>query len=116
MADRSEGVLSDAQVQREARKADAQARRVNREDLYTLDRNANFRRWFGKYAVPLLMLDIRTSNGGDLQHFMGRRSLVLEMIKEFDDMEQGFYQRVLSARQAFENELRQPQPELEEED
>lgn len=107
-----EGPLGDPESRREREEAEAKVRRINREDLFMLDRELHFRRWFGKYAAPLIMMDIRTSNGGDLQHFMGRRSLVLDMIKELDQEIPGFYERVLLARKAVDNELRQrPQEE-----
>jgi hypothetical protein len=106
--EREEGPLSDPRVQRESQKAQAKADRINRGDRLTLEGQESFRRWFGKWAVPLLMLDLRTGSGSDLFHFMGRRSLVLDMIAEFELEEPGFYERVLAARRELDGELRPP--------
>jgi hypothetical protein len=71
-----------------------------------LGRDGRFRRWFGKHAMPLLMLDVRTNNGGDLQHFMGRRSLVLDILREFEEVDPNFYINVQQARAVIDAELK----------
>ena len=109
-----EGRLGSTDEQRAAQRTDAAIRRTNREDIATLERSEAFRRWFARYAVTTLFLDFRTGNGGELQAFHGRRSLVLEMGEEFNRQAPGFYERVLCARRALENELKQePTPEEE---
>lgn len=117
MSERTEGILSDPKAQRARQKEEKIVTDLYAEDIRSLERDGRFRRWFGKFAVPLLMMDIRTNNGGDLQHFMGRRSLVLEIIREFDSEVPGFYERVLSARRVLELELSEkvrPEPQEEE--
>jgi len=104
---REEGFLSDAKQQRTKQQTEKYVTDLYTEDIRMLSRDGRFRRWFGKFAEPLLMMDVRTNNGGDLQHFAGRRSLVLEIIKEFDEVEPGFYGLVLSARQALKAELKE---------
>lgn len=101
-----EGPLGDREVQRDAQDVNAKIRRINDEDLFELERDPRFRRWFGRWSETLLMMDLRTSNGGDLQHFMGRRSLVLDMITEIDNKVPGFWFRVLQIRRALDSELR----------
>lgn len=101
-----EGPLGDREVQRDAQDVNAKIRRINDEDLFELERDPRFRRWFGRWSETLLMMDLRTSNGGDLQHFMGRRSLVLDMITEMDNKVPGFWFRVLQIRRALDSELR----------
>jgi hypothetical protein len=107
-----EGPLSDAAGRQELQKAEARARRLNTDDLFYLERDAVFRRWFGKWAVPLLFLDLNTTNGGTIQHFMGKRSQILDMLREFEEQVPGFYERVMGVRRSLDNELRQmPQEE-----
>jgi hypothetical protein len=105
MSRREEGPLSDPAEQRGAQKLNAAIRRQNEEDLRTLERNPAFRRWFGRWALPTVLTDIGTTNGGDLQALAGRRRLVLEQLGELDATEPGFLERVLVARRMLTTEL-----------
>lgn len=100
-----EGPLSNREVQQARQKNEAKLLRQNREDLRALAANGAFRRWFGRYSESVLPLDIRTTNGGDIQHFMGRRSLVLEMKRELEQIEPAFYEAILATRRNLMHDL-----------
>ena len=113
MSEREEGILSDPVAAREKRTAEARVFRIQRADIASLERNDAFRRWFGKFAEPRLMLDMAVTNGSEVMRFMGQRALLIEMIRDFDAVAPGFYERVLGARRALASELRS-EPQLEE--
>jgi hypothetical protein len=116
MPPREEGPLSNRENQKKAQEAEAKARRVIFGDIRTLENVPEFRRWMGRLCQRCGLTDaFNTSNGSEMFRFEGRRSIAVEVVKEFDDLVPGFYERVLAARRAFENELRS-EPQQEEND
>lgn len=105
--DPDEGPLADPKVQREQQQMAKKARQIIRDDLTELNESAAFRRWLGKYMVPLVLDSFRTNNGSELQHFHGQRDLALKMMNEFEDFDLGFLERVLETRRLYEQALRQ---------
>lgn len=104
-ADEHEGILNDTEVKRQGDRVQKRAREILTADLEMLTEHKSFLRWFGKYAYPIMTQDVPVNNGSTLAHFMGRRQLVLEVIKEMDMESPGFLRRVLEVRDLYEREL-----------
>lgn len=103
---REEGPLSNRENQKKAQESEARARRTILGDLRTLESVPEFRRWMGRLCQRCGLTDaFSTSNGSEMFRFEGRRSIAVEVVKEFDDLVPGFYERVLAARRAFMNEI-----------
>lgn len=105
-ADEHEGVLNDTAVKRESDQMNAEARKILTEDLLMFTESEAFLRWFGKYAVPAMTQDFPVNNGSQLAEFMGRRQVVIEIIKEMDDVSPGFVKRIFEVREKYDNRLR----------
>lgn len=117
MPPREEGPLSNRENQKKTQEVEARARRTILGDLRTLESVPEFRRWMGRLCQRCGLTDaFSTSNGSEMFRFEGRRSIAVEVVKEFDDLVPGFYERVLAARRAFENELRSEPTEEESQD
>jgi hypothetical protein len=95
------------EVRERRQRAEKSAKRIVKEDLLSLAKQAGFRRWMGRLVQRCgLTDDLHTTNGGDIQRFMGRRSIAVEVLAEIEQLHPGFYEQILSARRAFEAELR----------
>lgn len=105
-ADQHEGELNDSQAKRENDRYIARANEIQTSDLLYLTANVEFLRFFGGFAYPALMQDVKPGSGAALERFMGRREIVLEMIARLDLLEPGFLQRMLEVRKNFEADLR----------
>ncbi len=100
-----EGPLSDPAVQRAGDRRAAEATRVLGDNLRRLSTDEDFLLWFQRYAYPMLAVDFAVSNGSLLAHFMGKRQLVTQIVKEMDDAVPGFLGRVIAARDDYESRL-----------
>lgn len=105
-ADEHEGDLSNTEVKRQNDQMNAEARKILAEDLLMLTESEAFLRWFGKHAVPALTQAFPVEHGSKLAQFMGRRELVLDVIKEMDDISPGFVRRIFEVREKYETRLR----------
>lgn len=85
-ADEYEGSLNDSLVKRAHDRLTAKQREIEKLDLRQLVANESFLRWFGRYAMPLLMQDQPVQNGSNLAHFMGQRGLILRMLGEMEQV------------------------------
>lgn len=111
-----EGPLSDRQAQNEQRKVDATVRRMAHSDLETLEKMPEFRRYMGRLFQRCgLTDDLDTTNGGEIQRFLGRRSVAVELVQELEAVNPKFYLSVLMAREEIADMLRKAaQPKQEE--
>ena len=100
------GQLSDPAEQRAAQQAEKRARLVVREDQHALIDNPAFIRWIGKYVIPPLLEHVATTNGGDIQKFIGRRELAMKMVNELDEVQPGFLEKLLGARRSLLEDLK----------
>lgn len=117
MPPREEGPLFSRENQKKAQEAEAKARRLILGDIRTLESIPEFRRWMGRLCQRCGLTDaFSTNNGSEMFRFEGRRSISVEVVKEFDEQVPGFYERVLAARRAFENEIRSEPSEEENDD
>lgn len=99
-ADEHEGDLNDTQVAREADMRDATAFKILTQTNLLLTDDANFLLWIQKYVYPMMAQRV-PEHGADLERFMGRRNLLIEMINEMELAEPGFLSRVLGARDRY---------------
>lgn len=106
-ADQHEGVLNDSALKREKDRSQARANEILLNDLAYLTENEQFLRFFGGWAVPLLTQDFPPGKGAELERFMGRRALVLDVISKLDLVSPGVLTRMLEVRKQFENDLSQ---------
>jgi len=115
--ERDEGPLGDPANQRAAQKMERRARAIIKEDLLALESEPSFRRWIGRLCQRCGLTDVfDTDSGSRIFRMEGRRSIAVEVLKEFDDQVPGFYERVLAARRAFEQEIQEPLPVKESDD
>ena len=100
MSRREEGELGDPKSQEAMRRVDRFIGRRNEEDLRSLVTQPQFMRFMGRLLARCgLTDDLATNNGGDLQRFMGRRSIAVEVLNELEPVSRGFYLQVLNERQ-----------------
>ena len=103
---REEGPLGDRHQQNARQRAEAEQRRRDRDRLTILLKTPAFVEWIGAHTVPYLLGDKATTNGGDLQHFMGERQHALFLLRDFEQIAPGFTERVLSTRRTLLEEVR----------
>lgn len=104
-ADEHEGELNDTEVKRMGDRAKKHAGKVIAADLLTLTESPEFLRWFQRYAYPAITQDFPVNGGSNLAEFMGRRQLVLEIVREMDGVAPGFLRRLLESRDRFESDM-----------
>lgn len=86
--------------------ADKRARTVIRQDQNALVDDPAFLRWISRFVVPPILEVVATTNGGDIQKFIGRRELALKMVNELDDIQPGFLEKLLGARRSLLEDLK----------
>ena len=102
---RESGSLSDPKARAVQINHDRYIESTNDNDLETLALNPAFLRWLGRVEKRCGLTDvIKTTNGGDLQHFEGRRSVAFEIFEEFEQVDRGFHVRVLQLRENLRRE------------
>lgn len=99
-----EGPLSDPAVQRAGDKRMAEANRILKDNLKRLSLDDDFLLLFQRYAYPVLAQDT-PFHGADLERFIGRRSMIAQVIREMDEAVPGFLSRVIAARDDYESRL-----------
>lgn len=105
------GQLSDPTEQRAAQQAEKRARQVVKQDQVSLVDHPAFIRWLGRYVVPAILEPIMTTNGGDIQKFIGRRELAMKMVIELDEVQPGFLEKLLGARRSLAEDLKKASQE-----
>lgn len=111
-ADEHEGQLSDPAAKRRADIAAKRANKILGEDLEFLTGSVEFKRWLGKRLVPMLVNQMHTTNGSEIQYYSGRLDLLREIHDEMETFEPGFLESVLEVRRLYEQALAaEPQKE-----
>ena len=104
-ADEHEGQLSDPEAKRRGDIAAKRARRVEAEDLAFLTDSVEFKRWLGKRLVPMLANAVRTTNGSEIQYYVGQLNLLREIHNELETFSPGFLESTLEVRRLYEQSL-----------
>lgn len=102
----SEGTLGDRRGQNLARKVDAEVRRRLQREMEMLASLPEFRLYIGRLLQRCgLTDDLATSNGSEVQRFLGRRSIAVEVLAELEGVMPGFHVQVLTDRLKYQMEI-----------
>lgn len=104
-ADQHEGVLNDTQAKREKDQMERHANEVRVADAEALTENPAFLRFIGRFLMPVLTQDMAVNNGSALAEFMGRRRVLLEMMRELEAVSPGFLSRMIAERETYVRSL-----------
>lgn len=100
-ADQHEGDLNNTQAANAARAMEAEAQKILGQTFLLLADDDNFMLWFQRFAYPVMTQHV-PEHGADLERFMGRRQLVIQIIQEMELVAPDFTMRVLNARHRYQ--------------